>query len=358
MHNTTPEIVSSRVRNREYVASIPWVRALEPHKQFETGEILERLLLRMGVDSQFLFAVPDVTLPSGAREYLNEGNPRLLSLKREFVYLPSPALHHSVWRSERLIEDLPLQRFRDDCLFLWQKRDLNTPISMALTALYLERSGLRSMLERCGEDDCFGCLTIQTCGLQISRDLLDSISEISFVDRMIGLETLSGKTVLDIGSGYGRFAHRLVQTCPRIGKVFCVDAIPEASFLCEYYLDHRGVSPTAEMIPLAAFLRQNGSQDIEVAVNVHSFSECTLESIRWWISLLAERSVPHIFIVPNMEDNVPPLASYEVSGERKDYLSVLVEYGYRLDHTEPKYLDPFIQRFGISPGDYYWFTRR
>jgi len=41
--------------------------------------------------------------------------------------------------------------------------------------------------------------------------------------------------------------------------------------------------------------------EILLAVNIHSFSECSRSSIGWWLDLLTKHRVPYIFVVPNAE---------------------------------------------------------
>lgn len=319
---------------------------------------MQRLLLRAGVDADFLAETPEVSLPADAAAYLTEDNSRLRELREAYRQPGGPKIESSIWSAERVRRDLPLRRFRDDCAFLWQKQDMNTPAALVLTALYLNEGGLTSLLQRLGEDGLFGCYTVEFEGMRVSRDLLDSVCEIRFLERMMGKETLNGAVLLDIGSGYGRFAHRLVQARPEVGKILCADAIPESNFLCEFYLRFRGVAGQAQMVPLPEVSRALADSTIDVAVNIHSFSECTFQSIAWWVEKLAERAVPRLLIVPNGDvDGGRRLMSNEPDGGRKDFLPLLQEAGYKLVASEPKYAEPQIQRYGVSPTWYHWLER-
>ena len=53
--------------------------------------------------------------------------------------------------------------------------------------------------------------------------------------------------MLDIGAGYGRLAHRMSAAFPQLEDYCCVDAVPESTFLSEYYLRHRGCTPPARV---------------------------------------------------------------------------------------------------------------
>jgi hypothetical protein len=48
----------------------------------------------------------------------------------------------------------------------------------------------------------------------------------------------------------------------------------------------------------------------------------------------------------------------ESRGPRRDFASVLDANGYRLLAREPKYRDPALQRFGVSPTEYALFELR
>ncbi|MBO0892898.1 MAG: hypothetical protein J2O39_00855, partial [Acidimicrobiales bacterium] len=97
-----------------------------------------------------------------------------------------------------------------------------------------------------------------------------------------------------------------------------------------------------------------------------------LRAITAWIDLLAEHQVRHLFIVPNppwppsgqQEGNRDGLWSIERRDGAKggpgsyDYLPHLEDRGYRLVHHGPKYDDEVVQRYGVSPAEYYLFERQ
>ena len=171
----------------------------------------------------------------------------MLELRRTFAACAGRS-DRSVWSDDHVRRDLPLDRFRDDCGFVWQRRVFNLPVTYLLTWLYLESQVHGELLRHLGEDDLFGCQVTTLGEHRMSRDLLDSLCEIAFLERMSG--GLDGKRILDIGAGYGRLAHRLVCARPSIGRIPCADEIPESSFLCEFYLRFRGVDHRATTVPL------------------------------------------------------------------------------------------------------------
>ena len=87
----------------------------------------------------------------------------------------------------------------------------------------------------------------------------------------------------------------------RIGRYFCVDAIPESTFVCDYYLNYRGVTDTAVTVPLDR-LADLDREQIDLAVNIHSFSEMPLAAIDSWLGWLAGHGVGHLLLTPNTAD--------------------------------------------------------
>ena len=115
---------------------------------------------------------------------------------------------------------------------MWQYQEQNAEINCILTAYYLRSIDRLGLLERLKEDGLFGALTFPFDeNMVLSRDLLDSVSEITFLEETISISKRDQLKVLDIGAGYGRFAHRLSASLPAIGKVICTDAVAESTFL-------------------------------------------------------------------------------------------------------------------------------
>jgi len=324
----------------------------------EIDPVLLRILHRVGVDAGFLKAMSPLQTQHSEPQESTQDWLRLQQLRDAYRQWPTPAISHSVWTSEHVRSDLPLDRFRGDCAIVWQRRDLNVPVSYALTAMYLKSLGLADLLEKLGEDGAFGCYTVEFGGMSVSRDLLDSVCELAFLRKTIGLGASGGWNLFDIGSGYGRFAHRFVQAHPCSGTVLCADVIPETTFLCERYLKFRKAMGQALVVPLPEVQTALRDWKPKLALNIHSFSECTLQSIEWWTELLADNNVQYLFVVPNAGlVGGRELLSTEQNGRRLDFLPTLRNAGYKLAVAEPKYLDPLVQRFGVSPTWYYLFAR-
>jgi SAM-dependent methyltransferase len=198
----------------------------------------------------------------------------------------------------------------------------------------------RGLVASLGEDGAFGCWTYDFPGYpRCSRDLLDSVNELLFLDRTLSLFDQKGLRVLDIGAGYGRLAHRAAQALPGLADWCCVDAVPESTFLSEFYLAFRGVAPPTRVVALDEVpALEPGSFDL--AVNVHSFSECTRAAIAWWMAELERLRVPRLFLVPNEPSG---FLSTEPDGRRLDYLPVLESHGYHLSTEELVFNDPAVR---------------
>lgn len=293
--------------------------------------------------------LPVPPLPRGSEEYLNPTNPILQSLRTR--YDSHPASDHSQWSRDFIRRRVDLSRFRQDSAYVWQAPDSVTDQSYLLTAYYVQLSDKLGVLSHLSEDGMFGAMTFLFNGKLVSRDLLDSVLEITFVVESTRLNRLR---VLDIGAGYGRLAHRMVESSlAQVERVLCVDAIPESTFICGHYLSFRNAYPRAESVPLDEIESKLLKAEINLAINVHSFSECTLKSISWWIRLLQASKIRFLLIIPNTGDK---LLSKERSGARVDFLPLLQKAGYELVSKRPKFGDATgLNRYGVFPTVYHLF---
>jgi hypothetical protein len=296
-------------------------------------------------------------LPQGANEYLNADNPRLAELRWRYRNIRCPVVNHSLWTNSHA-SLIDLKHFRGDNPYVWQYQDQNGEINYLLTAYYLKSIDRLGLMECLKEDGLFGAITFQFGeDPLLSRDLLDSVSEITFLEETIEISKHNRLRVLDIGAGYGRFAHRLCVSLPQVDKVICTDAVAESTFLSEYYLRFREVTDKAKVVPLDSIEKVLNDTEIHLAVNIHSFSECTISAINWWLDLLCEHRVPYLFVVPNAGcDGGTRLVIRESDDtESKDFMPAILSRGYRLAKTRAKYPAPAIQRYGVSPTQYYLF---
>ena len=96
--------------------------------------------------------------------------------------------------------------------------------------------------------------------------------------------------------------------------------------------------------PTGRIIADNGFRppgEFDLAVNIHSFSECPLAAIEWWMSLLARLRVPRLFLVPNERTG---FLSTEADGTRKDYLPVIDAAGYSSVAEEWAFDDPAVRK--------------
>lgn len=294
------------------------------------------------------------TLPPGAEVYLQAANPRLVDLRERYRELDHPAAAHTLWTDEYLGRELDLRYFRGDNAYVWQHRDYNNEHKHLVTACYLRELDTLDLLSRLEEDELFGVWGVRVSARQVlTRDLLDSVSEILFLERELGISRVVGLEVLDVGAGYGRLAHRLVRGLPNLARVHCVDAVAESTFLCEYYLRFRGVEERARAVSLDRLEDALRPGQVHLAVNMHSFAECSSAVVRWWATFLRERAVPRLLVVSLSDPTGERILSREPDGTRVDLLPTLADAGYRLALQVPKYPDPMVQARGVSPAFHY-----
>ncbi len=182
-----------------------------------------------------------------------------------------------------------------------------------------------------GEDGAYGAVSHATSdGQLLTRDLLDSTAEIGFLLDRIG--DLAFDSVIDIGSGYGRMAHRIQALRPE-SVVICADEVPSSGLLCSTYLTLRNVTGfhVCDFSTAGELVKKHRPR---LAMAVHSFPEMPIERIRAWLQLLAAGGVQWLFLVPNEPDR---LMSTEPDGVRNQFAEDLNDAGYRLAATGWKY---------------------
>ncbi|MGI8557955.1 MAG: hypothetical protein ACR2ND_06570 [Solirubrobacteraceae bacterium] len=296
-------------------------------------------------DRKFLKTLHDdrTPLPEGAQGYLSRSNPRLRELRAAYDDVDLPVCAPSRWHEGAVDLGVDLHFFRGDTMFMWQYRELPriTELKYFVFANYIAARDDLGLLERLGEDGAFGCWTYRYEGRgAFSRDLLDSVNELLFLERQLSLSSRPGLSVIDIGAGYGRLGHRMTVAHPQLADYCCLDAVPESTFLCEYYLRQRGCTPPARAVPLHEVAASLKPDSFDLGVNIHSFSEMPLAAVSWWIGLLADLRVPHLFLIGNDGDR---LVSLEEDGCHESFSGVLHQAGYRLTVSEPVIQDPAVR---------------
>ena len=84
---------------------------------------------------------------------------------------------------------------------------------------------------------------------------------------------------------------------------------------------------------------------IDLAINIHSFSECTLNSLSWWLDILKQHKVPNRMIVPNAGiHGGTRLIAHEKDIGHLDFLPAIRGRGYELKLKQPKFTDSSFQK--------------
>ena len=242
-------------------------------------------------------------------------------------YRRHPATFGSIWL-DSIAGKVNLDSFRSHGPFVWQHRHDRTAYERSYADL-ADRYG--SLAASATEDGAFGARCEDVDGKKVSRDLLDSVAEIGFIESVVG--PLDDADILDIGAGYGRLGHRLHELGPPGCRVRCVDGVPIASHVCARYLSYRGAT-SATTVALDEVSQSLADRPASMASNVHSFSEMPLTAIDWWLRLLADHEVDMLFLVPN---EIGDLRSTEPNGRRVGFDELLGKYGFALVHEGLKY---------------------
>jgi hypothetical protein len=293
-------------------------------------------------------------LPDGAAAYLDDGNPRLQELRERYAKCDDRVTTPFVWTND-LVSGDHLRWFREDHAYVWQLRGPNmNRLGYALTLYYAKSIDTLGLLDRMTDDTLFGSTVFQIGGRTISRDLLDSVIEIYFLERHLKIASLVGPRILDIGAGYGRLAHRVSEGLANVAEYLCVDGVAASTFISEYYLTFRNCRG-ATVVPLDEIDQTLSRRPVDVAVNVHSFSECRPAAVDWWLSLLERHRVKYLMIVPNAGRHGG--RSLETN-DGHDFGALVGRHGYKLVAREPKYLDPMVEEFGINPTYHFLFELR
>jgi SAM-dependent methyltransferase len=202
------------------------------------------------------------------------------------------------------------------------------------------------------EDNLFGAKLWEFIpGKLISRDLIDSILEITFLQKQVGFGFNDQFRVLDIGAGYGRFAHRFTAAFPQ-NVVTSIDAVATSTFLSDFYLKFRRCNHT-DVVPFDRISDlQCGTYNL--ATNIHSWSECTKQFIAFWLNWLCDLNIPYLFIVPHSET----LSTVERDGSHLIYDDELENRGFKLIVKQRKFnRSKYVDQVGVFPAEYRLYKR-
>ncbi len=287
-------------------------------------------------------------IPPSASKHLQADNPQLIDYQNRYATFDERVITPLLWTSDRLsTERMPF--FRGHNAFVYQIGSQNRNIiGYTLEAYYIKLNDNLNLWNKLEEEGDFGAILHEVDHKTVSRDLLDSIMEINFLEHQINISSQREFSILDIGAGYGRLAYRMINALPNLHQYLCTDAVPISTFISEYYLKHKEVEDKAQVIPLDMIEEEMKNHSIDLALNIHSFSECTLSAIDWWLSLLEEHQVRYLLIVPNSGKRL-------LTNDKKSFQGLVEEKGYRLKTLEPKYKDPVLQKYAANPSYYHLY---
>lgn len=260
----------------------------------------------------------------------------------ELAYSRLDLFEHGPWKTYS--DGIDINNFRGEGYYLAQLLLGATPEKYANMYKYVQNRDVFDWLRKFGEDNAFGCITFEEDGVTYSRDLLDSILELDFLNTTLGINATHHATLLDIGAGYGRFVYRFKQAFPN-SVVQAVDAVPLSTYVCEKYLAYRGVD--VRTVPLHML---DTATPTAIASNIHSFSECTSSAINFWLDYLCDTGTKYLFLVPHDERWV----CCETDGSHPSFYPLVEQHGFKLECSQPKfpaYVD------GAFPTTYYLFKR-
>ena len=291
----------------------------------------------------------EVRLPENAKGILAPDHPDFLDLQNRYRESDYPVEKELVWTEDR-VSPQEMLFFRGHNAYLYQDGRFNrNVIGYLLSYYYIKSMDRHGLLKRLNEDNAFGAITYLIDGRLISRDLLDSILEIYFLNTQLDLFNRPSFSVLDIGAGYGRLAYRMVEAFPNLESYLCTDAIAVSSYIADYYLRFREINHKAMVLPLDVIKDSLKDHKVDLALNIHSFSECSLQAIEWWMAIVAENKIPYLLIVPNSKDDL-------LTQNRVSFSSIVEGAGYELVIRGPRYEDPMLQKYALNP-DYFHLYR-
>ena len=182
------------------------------------GRAPPRLVRLTPEDHRYLTSFYDdsVPLPPGAGAELSERNPRLRELREAYAALDLPVTVASRWNRSAVQSFLDLRWFRGETLITWHYRELPriTALKYFVLLRYVAERDTLGLLERLEEDGAFGCWT-STTRPRAREPRPDRVGERDRLPRAHArLSVRERFSVLDIGAGYGRLAHRMSAGLP------------------------------------------------------------------------------------------------------------------------------------------------
>lgn len=247
-----------------------------------------------------------------------------------------------LWKSPKI----DLSNFRSDNHFLWQTR-LYNKANYYLSYQEALKVDVLNVFSKSLEDAEWGAECFRFNEILVSRDLLDSVFEINFLSKNLELGHHSKFKVLDIGAGYGRLGKRLLDVFSG-AEYFATDAVAISQSVSKTYLKDYIEEGRATVIDFAEVSNLSTLvSKIDLMVNIHSFSEMTIEFVDYWLKLAQSLQIPYLFIIPNNQK----LAL----NDGADLHSLVVSHGYSPFRIEKKYSSQIPEDLVIYPDTFFLF---
>lgn len=161
---------------------------------------------------------------------------------------------------------------------------------------------------------------------KVTRTWTDSNVEYNFLLRHLGQEMLQNATVLDVGAGYGRLA---VSMSPFVKRYVTVDSVSISVACCKDYINTWSSASNIEVLSvedLYLMYKLNKTPVPDIAINIHSWNECTLETIEEWLQTLVELRTKFLFTVSHGQLDASRQIAYYSWTEHKTFRPLLEKY--------------------------------
>lgn len=280
---------------------------------------------------------------SEKRSFKFDGEVRQLEEKYQRLGINHTA---GVWSKDHL-KKFDLNKFRGDNIYVWQTR-LYGEIDYFVSYLYAINIDVMRLRNIFRESKSYGVEFYNFCEQAVSRDFIDSIIEINYLEKLLHLSNVTNLRIIDIGAGYGRLAFRLAEAYP-LAEIACVDAIPLSTCISRIYLKDY-IQAKRIFVHELDELHALEKNKFKLAVNIHSFSEMSLDSVEAWVDFIVEKEIEYLFIVPN--------GSSLTLNDGTDFSLLLTDAGFEIIDSRPKYYDKDFAKFGIYPSTYFLLQKR
>ena len=145
--------------------------------------------------------------------------------------------------------------------------------------------GLRHYLGKIKNRDLGNPTTIKYCDMDIDMDYLLSVEEMFFLEDVL----IDSKNILEIGAGFGRLVHSIIQNYPNINKYYVVD-LDWMLELSSKFLKKVLSSEDFKKVEFVTNTDYMNLEDIDLVINIDSFQEIEEKVIKTYLRFISEKS--------------------------------------------------------------------